>query len=92
MNYIKPIQLIIVMLKLKKKLIVIGDYDLNVGLKSFYHSYRTLNYGVQIALKGYIYGYVKMLCPKDKTKPITLHIINVWSHKWIKTNDTMPIR
>lgn len=43
--------------KCKKKLIVAGDYDLNCGIKSFYHSFRILNYGVQIALKGYIYDY-----------------------------------
>lgn len=43
--------------KAKKKIIIVGDYDLNAGIKSFFHSYRILNFGVQIALKGYIYNY-----------------------------------
>lgn len=43
--------------KAKKKLIVVGDYDLNAGIKSFFHSYRILNLGVQIALKNKIYDY-----------------------------------
>lgn len=43
--------------KAKKKLIIIGDYDLNAGLKSFFHSYRILNFGVQIAIRGKIYNY-----------------------------------
>lgn len=43
--------------KAKKKLIIAGDYDLNCGIKSFFHSYRILNFGVQIALKGSIYSY-----------------------------------
>jgi predicted nucleotidyltransferase len=33
----------------KKKLIIQGDYDLNLALKSVYHSLRILDYGIQIS-------------------------------------------
>lgn len=38
----------------KKKLIALGDYDLNAGLKSVFHSLRILDFGIQIALHGKI--------------------------------------
>lgn len=34
----------------KKKLTVLGDYDLNAGLKSVFHSLRILDFGIQIGL------------------------------------------
>lgn len=37
------------LVKGKKKLIIMGDYDLNAGLKSVFHSIRILDYGIQIA-------------------------------------------
>jgi hypothetical protein len=44
----------------KKKIIVLGDYDLNAGLKSIFHSLRILDYGIQIASTGKIYNYESM--------------------------------
>ncbi len=44
----------------KKKLIVSGDYDLNIGLKSVFHSLRILDFGIQIASQGLIYDYKSM--------------------------------
>lgn len=44
----------------KKKLIVSGDYDLNAGLKSIFHSMRILEYGTQIARDGKIHSWDRM--------------------------------
>lgn len=41
----------------KKKLIVVGDYDLNIGLKSVFHSLRILNYAIQIGETGKIFDF-----------------------------------
>lgn len=41
----------------KKKLIVIGDYDVYLGIKSVFHSLRILSYGIQIAREGKIIDY-----------------------------------
>ena len=41
----------------KKKLIVVGDYDVYVGIKSIFHSLRILSYGIQIAREGRIVDY-----------------------------------
>ncbi len=38
----------------KKKLIVQGDYDLNLAIKSTFHSLRILDFGTQIAMEGKI--------------------------------------
>lgn len=46
--------------KCKKKLIVTGDYDLNLALKSFFHSLRILDFGIQIATEGKIINYSSM--------------------------------
>jgi len=43
--------------KAKKKLIISGDYDLNLALKSFFHSYRIIDFGIQIASEGKITNY-----------------------------------
>lgn len=44
----------------KKKLTIMGDYDLRAGLKSYYHSLRILDYGIQIALNNKIIDYSSM--------------------------------
>lgn len=41
----------------KKKLIVQGDYDVNLAIKSFFHSLRIIDFGIQIALHGTITNY-----------------------------------
>jgi hypothetical protein len=41
----------------KKKLIVLADYDLMIGIKSVFHSLRILDYGIQIAAYGKILEY-----------------------------------
>lgn len=44
----------------KKKLIVTGDYDLRLAIKSIFHSMRILNYGIQVATEGRIVNYGAM--------------------------------
>ena len=44
----------------KKKLIVMEDYDLRLALKSIFHSFRILDYGIQIASEGEIIQYDSM--------------------------------
>lgn len=43
--------------KCKKKLTVPADYDFGVGRKSMFHSFRILDYGIQIATQGSIVDY-----------------------------------
>lgn len=43
--------------KCKKKLTVEKDLDLNVGRKSLFHSFRIIDFGIQIAKTGKIYDY-----------------------------------
>ncbi len=44
----------------KKKLIVTGDYDQHLALKSIFHSLRILDFGIQIASEGRIVNYSSM--------------------------------
>jgi hypothetical protein len=44
----------------KKKLVVIDDYDLNLGLKSIFHALRILDLGIQIAEHKKIINYLSM--------------------------------
>lgn len=44
----------------KKKLIVSGDYDAYLAIKSIFHSLRILDYGCQIAMHGKIINYKSM--------------------------------
>lgn len=44
----------------KKKLIVTGDYDVNLAIKSIFHSLRIINFGIQIATEGVIFDYGAM--------------------------------
>lgn len=44
----------------KKKLIVVGDYDKYLGIKSIFHSLRILDFGIQIARHGKIIDYSSM--------------------------------
>lgn len=46
--------------KAKKKLTVEKDYDLNIGKKSLWHSFRIINYGIQIIKHGRIANYDSM--------------------------------
>jgi hypothetical protein len=41
----------------KKKLIVTGDYDKYLGMKSVFHSLRILDFGIQLARYGSIINY-----------------------------------
>jgi hypothetical protein len=43
--------------KAKKKLTVERDYDLDLGRKSLFHSFRIIDYGIQIAKHGRIIDY-----------------------------------
>lgn len=43
--------------KCKKKLIVSGDYDLKLAVKSMFHSLRIIDFGIQIASYGFIFNY-----------------------------------
>ncbi len=44
----------------KKKLIVMGDYELNTAIKSVFHSLRILDFGLQICNNGKITNYKAM--------------------------------
>lgn len=44
----------------KKKLIVAGDYDLNLAVKSVFHSLRILDYGIQVASTHKISNWTSM--------------------------------
>lgn len=44
----------------KKKLIIAGDYDLHLAIKSVFHSLRIYDYGFQIATTGKIYNFKSM--------------------------------
>jgi hypothetical protein len=44
----------------KKKLTVMGDYDLRLALKSIFHSLRILDFGVQVATDNKISNYKSM--------------------------------
>ena len=44
----------------KKKLTVSGDYDVNLAIKSVFHSLRILDFGIQIASEGIISNYSSM--------------------------------
>ncbi len=44
----------------KKKLIVEEDFNLRAGLKSYYHSFRILDYGIQLAQHNQIHNYQSM--------------------------------
>jgi len=46
--------------KAKKKLIVIADYDKYLGVKSFFHSLRIIDYGIQIAQHSKIINFKSM--------------------------------
>ena len=43
--------------KCKKKLTIEQDYDLNIGRKSMFHSFRIIDFGIQIAVNGKILNY-----------------------------------
>lgn len=46
--------------KAKKKLTIEKDYDLNIGRKSLWHSFRIIDYGIQICNTGSITNYGSM--------------------------------
>jgi hypothetical protein len=56
----------------KKKITVLGDYDLSAGLKSVFHSLRILDYGIQIAINGKIIDYSKSNYILDDLKKLSL--------------------
>ena len=43
----------------KRKLIVTGDYDLDIGLKSIFHSFRILDYAIQVVRNKKITNWTK---------------------------------
>jgi len=43
--------------KCKKKLTIEKDFDLNIGRKSMFHSFRIIDFGIQIATTGKINNY-----------------------------------
>lgn len=65
----------------KKKLIILGDYDLRAGIKSAYHAIRILDYGIQIALHKRIVNFTKMnyvLADIKKMHISGLDHLNLW--------------
>lgn len=55
----------------KKKFTMMGDYDLNVGLKSVFHSLRILDFGIQIATHGHIINYSSMNWVLEEVKKMS---------------------
>jgi hypothetical protein len=43
--------------KAKKKLIVLADRNEHIALKSMFHSFRILDFGIQLAMTGHILNY-----------------------------------
>lgn len=79
--------------KAKKKLIISGDYDLNLALKSFYHSYRILDFGIQIASEGKISDYsscnwllddLKKMSTEAERDQLWTNIETKYKEKWNK--------
>ncbi|NJO62620.1 MAG: hypothetical protein HC836_31645 [Richelia sp. RM2_1_2] len=58
--------------KAKKKLTVPDSYDLNLGRKSLFHSFRIIDYGIQIAEHGKIVNY-------DKSNTLYAEIMNYYN-------------
>ena len=56
----------------KKKLTVMGDYDLRIGLKSIYHSLRILDYGIQICQFDKIVDWGRMNYVLEDIKKMSL--------------------
>lgn len=55
----------------KKKLTVAGDYDLNLAIKSIFHSLRILDFGIQLANIGYIENYSSVNFILDDLKKLS---------------------
>lgn len=55
----------------KKKLIVAGDYDPYLAIKSIFHSLRILDFGIQIANAGYIEDFSTMNWVLDDLKKMS---------------------
>lgn len=80
--------------KAKKKLLV--EHDYKIGLKSFFHSFRIIMFGTQIAIDGHIYNYkmghtiwepIKALMleiNKDNVEEIYAKLIE--EYKWYHNN------
>lgn len=66
--------------KAKKKLIVDDSYNLRIGLKSFFHSFRILDFGIQILKYGKIVNYCSMNYIYDdiQQKSISLSKNDLW--------------
>ncbi len=65
--------------KAKKKLIVEEDFDLNVSLKSLWHSFRILKFGIDIAKQGKI----NPECCNDLYEQIKMDYI-IFNNDWNK--------
>jgi predicted nucleotidyltransferase len=63
--------------KAKKKLIVENDRNLDVGLKSLFHSLRILNYGAQLAKNGKIINYAICNMYKENIFNYAEHYLNI---------------
>lgn len=78
----------------KKKLTVMGDYDLRVGLKSIYHSLRILDYGIQICQFDNIVYWDRMNYVLEDIKKMSLSYstIELWEkidEKYRKTFNSL---
>lgn len=69
--------------KAKKKLTVEQDYDLNVGRKSLFHSFRIVDFGIQVASNGRIIDYSS--CNYLYSEIISLY-------EWTDMFDTFKVR
>ena len=69
--------------KCKKKLTVPVDFDLNIGRKSLFHSFRIIEFGIQIASTGKINNYASC---NDLYKEIMGY------YEWTDLFDTFKLR
>lgn len=69
--------------KCKKKLTIEKDLDLNIGRKSLFHSFRIIEFGIQIAHTGKIYNY-------GSCNELYKEIMNYY--EWTDLFDTFKLR
>ena len=69
--------------KCKKKLTIPQDFDLNIGRKSMFHSFRIIEFGIQIATHGEIVNYASC---NDLYKEIMGY------YEWTDLFDTFKLR
>ena len=63
----------------KKKLLVSGDYDVKLAIKSVFHSLRILDYGIQIATSGKVYEWDSMNYVLEDLRKLSYQREDLWN-------------